>query len=146
MYYEKDGVPIEGSSKSREVYLPRGGWYDFWTNRYYEGGETIIAEAPIDIIPLYVKAGSILPMTQSMQYVDELPNAPIDLKVYAGRDSEFELYEDEGNSYRYEEGEYAVTKLVWSDQKQELMIGEPIGYYKGMVKNREYHIQVIKNV
>jgi alpha-D-xyloside xylohydrolase len=145
MYYKKDGAPIEGSSKSREVYLPRGGWYDFWTNKYYEGGQTIIAEAPIDIIPLYVKAGSILPMTQFMQYVDEIPDAPIDLKVYAGGDSEFELYEDEGNSYRYEEGEYIITKLVWDERKQELMIGEPLGYYKGMVKNREYHINVIKN-
>jgi alpha-D-xyloside xylohydrolase len=143
MYYEKDGVTIEGSSKTREVYLPSGGWYDFWTNRYYEGGQIIIAEAPISIIPLYVKAGSILPMTQFMQYVDEIPDAPIELYVYPGKDTEFTMYEDEGNSYRYEEGDYTLTKLVWSDGQQELVIGEPIGSYRGMIKNREYRVRVI---
>jgi alpha-D-xyloside xylohydrolase len=146
MYYDKNGVPIEGSSKTREVYLPKGCWYDFWTNKYYEGGQTIIADAPIDIIPLFVKAGSILPMAQFMQYVDEMPNAPIKLYVYTGKDTEFELYEDEGNSYRYEEGEYAITKLVWDDKNQELVIGEPIGYYKGMTGNREFKAEVIDNV
>jgi alpha-D-xyloside xylohydrolase len=146
MYYAKNSVPIEGSSKTREVYLPVGGWYDFWTNQYYEGGQTILAEAPINIIPLYVKEGSILPMTQFMQYVDEVPNAPIDLHVYSGKDSKFELYEDEGNSYRYEEGEYSVTKLEWSEKQQELFTGEPTGFYQGMVENREYRIHVVKKV
>ncbi len=144
MYFEQNGVPIEGASKTREVYLPEGGWFDFWTNRYYEGGRTITAAAPIDLLPLFVKAGSILPMTQFMQYADELPAAPIELLVYTGKDSKFELYEDEGNSYRYEEDEYAITKLVWSEQKQELMIGEPIGSYQGMIQNRELKVRIIK--
>lgn len=144
MYYEKESKPVEGSMKTREVYLPEGtGWYDFWTNQYYEGGQTIIAEAPIDILPLYVKAGSILPMTQFMQYVDEVPDAPIELRVYTGKDSTFELYEDEGNSYRYEQGEYAVTKLIWCEQNQKLTIQEPSGTYRGMVKDREYKTIVI---
>jgi alpha-D-xyloside xylohydrolase len=85
-------------------------------------------------------------MAQFMQYVDEIPNAPIELYVYTGKDTEFELYEDEGNSYRYEEGEYAITKLVWDDKNQELVIGEPIGYYKGMTGNREFKAEVIDNV
>ena len=145
MYYEKNSRPIEGCAKTREVYLPKGtGWYDFWTNQYYEGGQTITAVAPIDIIPLYVKAGSILPMTQFMQYVDEIPNAPVEVRVYSGKDAEFELYDDEGNSYRYEEGEYAITKLVWSEMKQSLDINKPIGTYRGMVKDREYKVLVIK--
>lgn len=143
MYYEKDSKPIEGSSKTREVYLPKGGWYDFWTNQYYEGGQTIIADAPISTIPLYVKAGSILPMAQFMQYVDEIPNAPIEVFIYTGKDTEFELYEDEGNSYRYEEGEYAITKMIWSNKKQVLDIREPIGSYKGMTKKREYKVHII---
>ena len=137
---------MEGTSKTREVYLPRGGWYDFWTKQFYEGGQIITIAAPINIIPLFVKAGSILPMTQSMQYVDELPQAPIDLYVYPGKDSEFVLYEDEGNSYRYEEGEYALTRINWFDQKQELIIHEPNGHYEGMVKDREYRIHIIKNI
>ncbi len=144
MYYDKNGVPIEDSSKTRKVYLPQGGWYDFWTNRYYEGGRTITAAAPIDLLPLFVKAGSILPMTRFMQYVDETPAEPLELLVYTGKDAEFELYEDEGNSYRYEEGEYAITRLVWSEQQQELSIGAPIGSYRGINQNKEVKIQVIK--
>ncbi len=145
MYYEKNSRPIEGGTKTREVYLPKGtGWYDFWTNQYYEGGRTITAAAPIDIIPLYVKAGSILPMTQFMQYVDEQPDAPIEVRVYSGKDAEFELYEDEGNSYRYEEGEYAITNLVWFEVNQKLDVKETIGTYRGMVKDRQYQVEVIK--
>lgn len=143
MYYKKDGLVIEASSKTRRVYLPKGGWYDFWTNKYYEGEQTIIADAPINIIPLFVKAGSILPMTQFMQYVDEINNAPIKLNVYKGKDTEFELYEDEGNSYRYEDGEYAITRMAWFDKEEKLLIDEPLGSYKGMAKNREFNVNII---
>lgn len=145
MYYERGSKAIEGSSKSRKVYLPKGeDWYDFWTNKYYEGGQTITAEAPLDIIPIYVKSGSILPMTEFMNYVDEIPDASIEIRVYPGKDTEFKLYEDEGNSYRYEEGEYAVTKLFWSDKEKELKIFNKTGGYRGMIKNREYRIRVIE--
>ncbi len=145
MYYEKNSKPIKSPDKTREVYLPIGcGWYDFWTTQYYDGGQSIRAEAPLDKIPLYVKAGSILPMTQVMQYVDEIPDAPIEVRVYAGMDAEFELYEDEGNSYRYESGEYAITKLSWSEKEGKLTVGEPIGSFNGMVKNREYKISIIR--
>ncbi len=146
MYYEKGSSPIEGSSKSRKVYLPEGAdWYDFWTNQYYTGGQTIIAEAPIDIIPLFVKAGSILPMSEFMNYVDEIADAPIEVRVYSGKDAEFELYEDEGNSYRYENGEYAITKLSWVKEQQKLVVGDTLGSYQGMVKEREYKINIIKS-
>lgn len=146
MYYEKDSQPLIGIDKARQVYLPKGiSWFDFWTDRHYEGGQIIIAEAPIDKIPLYVKAGSILPMTQFMNYVDELPEAPIDIRVYTGMDTEFNLYEDEGNGYRYEEGEYAITKFVWSEKEQKLDIQEPVGTYNGIVKGREYKVTLIKN-
>ncbi len=143
MYYDKDSRPIKASI-SKKVYLPKGaGWYDFWTNQYYEGGQTIETEALIDKMPLYVKAGSILPMTCFMQYVDEIANAPIEVRVYAGTDTEFELYEDEGNSYRYEDGEFAITKLVWSEKDQKLDIGKTIGSYPGM-QVKEYEVKVIK--
>ena len=143
MYYDKDSLPIENSSKTREVYLPEGGWYDFWTNEYYEGGQTIVADATIDVMPLYVKAGSILPMTESMEYVDEIADATVDLHVYPGKDAEFELYEDEGDGYGYEDGEYSIRKLVWDDKKQELDIGQAIGNYKGMIKDKNFIVEVI---
>ena len=146
MYYDKDSKVIEDSVKTREVYLPEGcGWYDFWTNDYYEGGQTINADAQIDKIPVYVKAGSVLPMTQVMQYVDEVPNAPIEVRVYTGKDADFVIYEDEGNSYRYENGEYALTKLSWSEKEQKLAVSDPVGKYNGMIKNREYKLNIIKN-
>ena len=145
MYYEKNSQLIKNSLKSRQVYLPKGSdWYDFWTNNYYVGGQIITAETPIDIIPLYVKAGSILPMTEFMNYVDEIPDAPIEVRVYASKDAEFELYEDEGNSYRYEDGEYSITKLTWSESEQKLSVGDVVGCYQGMVKNRDYKINIIR--
>lgn len=144
MYYDKASIPIENAAKIRNVYLPKGtGWYDFWTNEYYEGGQVITADAHIDTIPIYVKAASILPMTEFMNYVDELADAPVELRVYRGGDCTFELYEDEGNSYRYEEGEYAISKIGWDDKNEKLTIGEPTGAFKGMVKNREYKKVII---
>jgi alpha-D-xyloside xylohydrolase len=145
MYYHNNSKPVEGQSKTREVYLPKTtGWYDFWTNCYYEGGQTITVQAPIDKIPLYVQAGSIVPMTQFMQYTDEVPDAPIEMRVYPGKDAEFELYEDEGNSYRYEKGEYAITKLMWSEQDKKFNIDTPVGTYKGMHMNREFNVNIIE--
>ena len=144
MYYDKDSRPVENAAKTRKVYLPEGtGWYDFWTEEYYEGGQVITAEAPIDIIPVYVKTGSIIPMTCSMQYVDEIPDAPIEVCVYPGKDAVYELYEDEGNSYRYEKGEYSLTKMTWSEESRELKISEPSGSYPRMVKIRTFHVKVI---
>ena len=146
MYYDTNSIPLENEVKTREVYLPKGtGWYDFWTNEYYEGGQTIVAKAPIDIIPLYVKSGSILPMTQAMNYVDEISDAPILVRVYSGKDCTFELYEDEGNSYRYEQGEYSITRMVWNDKDKKLAIDNPIGTFIGMVENREYKAEIISN-
>lgn len=144
MYYDKNSKPVENMEKTRQVYLPAGtGWYDFWTEQYYEGGQVITAAAPIDIIPVYVKAGSIIPMTDPMQYVDEIPEAPVEVRVYPGRDAEYGLYEDEGNSYRYEKGEYTITKITWSEQSRELKISEPSGNYPGMVKNRIFEVKVV---
>jgi alpha-D-xyloside xylohydrolase len=144
MYYDKNSKPVENMEKTRQVYLPaETGWYDFWTEQYYEGGQVITADAPIDIIPVYVKAGSIIPMTDPMQYVDEIPEAPVEVWVYPGRDAEYGLYEDEGNSYRYEKGEYTITKMTWSEESRELKISEPSGSYPVMVKNRIFEVKVV---
>lgn len=128
MYYEKGSKPIINIDKSRQVYLPKGvDWYDFWDKKYYKGGQTIRAHAPIDKIPLFIKAGSILAMSDLMNYVDERPEAPIKIRVYTGKDAEFELYTDDGDNYNYEVGSYDITKFIWSEEQHELCAYNNLG-------------------
>jgi alpha-D-xyloside xylohydrolase len=98
----------------RRVYLPAGSaWYDFWTNRRYRGGQTIVADAPIDVLPIFVRAGSILPLGEPVESTNEEQRIAT-LRVYDGPDSEFELYRDDGTTYAYERGESQRTLLHWS--------------------------------
>jgi alpha-D-xyloside xylohydrolase len=104
------------ASQTRPVYLPAGTtWYDFWTGQRYEGGQTIDADAPLDILPLYVKAGSLLPMGPHIQHSGEQLTAPWEIRVYPGADGSFAVYEDEGDSYHYEQGAYSWYTLSWED-------------------------------
>jgi alpha-D-xyloside xylohydrolase len=144
MYYRAGSLPVAAASKTRFVYLPDGcGWFDFWTNTALSGGRTIVAEAPLEKIPLYVRAGSIVPMTVAMQFVDEVPDAPYEIRVYRGRDSEFVLYEDAGDGYQYEAGEFALVRLTWNEARRELSIAEREGSFSSMVKERECRIVFI---
>ena len=103
-------------SQTRPVYLPAGtAWYDFWTGQRYEGGQTIDADAPLDILPLYVRAGSLLPMGPHIQHSGEQLAAPWEIRIYPGADGSFAVYEDEGDSYRYEYGAYSWYTLSWED-------------------------------
>ncbi len=103
-------------SQTRPVYLPAGtAWYDFWTGQRYEGGQTIDADATLDILPLYVRAGSLLPMGPHIQHSGEQLAAPWEIRVYPGADGSFAVYEDEGDSYRYEQGAYSWFTLSWED-------------------------------
>lgn len=143
MYYEAGSVPIEGASKTRRVYLPAGeAWYDFWTNVRYEGGQTITADAGIDRIPLYVREGSIIPMAQEGEYAAEQEDGVTELRVYPGKDAEYELYEDAGDGYGYEKGEYCVMKLCWDDEKKALTFKERQGNYPGKKEKRQYKMTV----
>lgn len=118
MYYEKESRLLAETPKSRRVYLPEGsGWYDYWSNEYFEGGRWIEAEAPIERIPLFIREGSILPKTGFALSTEEL-GEELDIFVYRGRDCEFVLYEDEGDGYGYEQGKYSVTKLAWKEQEE----------------------------
>ena len=109
MYYTTGSTPLADVPKQRAVYLPAGyDWYDFWTDRRLTGGQVVQADAALDILPLYVRAGSIVPMGQPMQYADELPDAAIELHIYPGCDGSFLLYEDEGDSYNYEQGAFST--------------------------------------
>jgi len=131
----------EEREKAREVYLPAGQqWYDFWTGNVLDGGKTIKADAPIDKIPLFVKAGSIVPMGPFLQYSTEKPADPIELRVYPGADARFTLYEDENDNYDYEKGIYSTIEFQWNDAKGQLTIADRKGEFPGMLKERTLNV------
>jgi alpha-D-xyloside xylohydrolase len=125
----------------RSVYLPPASrWYDFWTGKTLNGDERINAAAPLDRIPLYVKAGSILPMGPEIEYARQKPDAPITLRIYRGESGHFTLYEDQGDTYNYEKGERATIPIDWNDVTQTLTIGARQGSYPGMPAQRAFNI------
>ncbi|HNX94517.1 MAG TPA: glycoside hydrolase family 31 protein [Holophaga sp.] len=135
---------VEPRPKTRSVYLPAGtNWVDFWTGRTLAGGQTLEADAPIDRIPLLVKAGSILPLGPDVQFASEKPADPIELRVYPGANARFTLYEDEGDTYRYEKGQYATIEFRWDDAKRQLTLGERKGSFPGMLKHRRFHVVLV---
>ncbi len=129
--------------KSTKVYLPvTTKWIDFWTGKTYDGGQTIEKETPIDIIPLYIKVGSIIPMGPKVQYANE-KTGPVELHIYPGANGEFILYYDEKDNYNYEKGLYATIKLSWNDKTQTLTLGERQGSFPGMAKELQLNIVLV---
>lgn len=138
MYYERESRPLDGVAKSRDVRLPAGApWFDFWSEALLAGGRTIEATAPLDTIPLFVRAGSILPLTEVAQFIDETPAAPYEIRVYGGVDASFILYEDAGDGYDYEQGARAFVRLTWCEARRELTIGAREGTFPGLVAQRD---------
>ena len=128
-------------TKSTNIYLPAGTlWYDFWTNEKHEGGKEITKETTLDVIPLYVKAGSIIPVGPQVQYATEKPWDHLELKVYAGANGNFILYEDEFDNYNYEKGVYTEIPISWNNTSRKLTIGARKGAYEGMLKNRKFAV------
>ncbi|ESQ93531.1 hypothetical protein ABAC460_00245 [Asticcacaulis sp. AC460] len=126
-----------------KTYLPAGGeWYDFWTNVRLDGGQTVVREAPLDIVPVYVRAGAILPMGPEMQYATEQPDAPYDIRIYPGADGRFTVYEDDNETYDYEKGQYATYDLMWNDAARTLTIGARKGSFPGMTQSRTLRLVV----
>ena len=129
---------------SMTTYLPKGtAWYDFWTNARHEGGRTVTRDAPLDLIPLYVRAGAILPMGPLQQYANEKPDAPYEIRIYPGADGSFTLYEDDNETYAYEKGQSASTTLSWDDAAGTLSIGARRGSYPGMVERRKFDLVIV---
>jgi len=127
--------------KSRELYLPDGtDWFDFWTGEKYSGGQKIVKETPIDIMPLYVKAGSILPIGPKVQYATEKKWDNLEIRVYPGADGEFTLYEDENDNYDYEKGAYSTITFKWDNEKKTLTINDRQGSFPGMLTERKFNI------
>jgi alpha-D-xyloside xylohydrolase len=128
---------------SRSVYLPAGtNWYDFWTGERTSGGETIAAPAPLDRIPLAVRAGSILPLGPAIEYAGQATD-PIELRVYPGASGDFTLYEDEGDSYRYEQGAHATMPIHWDDATRTLTLGARQGNFTGMVQSHDFNVVIV---
>jgi alpha-D-xyloside xylohydrolase len=130
----------EKGARSRSVYLPEARWYDFWTGRALDGPATIDAPAPLDSIPLYVRAGSILPMGPDIQYSTEKAPDPIELRIYAGANGGFTLYEDENDNYDYEKGVHSTIPFRWDDASRTLTVGDRQCEFPGMLQSRTFHI------
>ena len=140
-----DGSAVGGidftATKSATKYLPKGAtWYDFWTNQQYKGGQDVTLETTLDRVPMFVRAGSILPLGPEMQYVGEKAWDNLEMRVYPGANGSFTLYEDEGDNYNYEKGAYATITFQWNDSKKQLTIGERKGQYPGMLQKRHFTI------
>lgn len=131
------------SATSRMVYLPKGvKWFDFWTGKNYNGGQKITADAPVETIPLYVKAGSIIPMGKLMEYADQKKEDTIELRIYPGANGAFTLYEDAGNTYDYEKGAYSTFSFNWNDETKSLHISERRGSFPGMLQKRIFNVVI----
>jgi alpha-D-xyloside xylohydrolase len=135
----------EQGASVRHIYLPKARWYDFWTGKFVDGGKAIDAAAPVERMPLFVRAGSIVPMGPDVQYAAEKPADPIELRVYAGADGHFTLYEDENDTYNYEKGAFATIAFAWDDAKKTLTIGDRKGSFPGMLTERTFHIVFVSD-
>jgi alpha-D-xyloside xylohydrolase len=141
-----DTVSVADFSRkgSEKVYLPAGThWYDFWTNEKRNGGDVVEKETLIDVIPVYVKSGSIIPFGPKVQYAAEKDWATLDIRVYAGEDGSFTLYEDENDNYNYEKGAFSIIHFKWIDKGRKLVIEKREGKFDGMLVKRTFQITVI---
>ena len=135
-------APIyEYGARTRDMYFPEGkGWYDFYTGKFVRGGQQLNVEAPYERMPLYVKAGSIVPFGPEVQYAMEKQPEVITLYVYGGADADFTLYEDEGDNYGYEQGRYATIPMHYSDADGKLTISQREGSFPGMLQKRTFKL------
>jgi alpha-D-xyloside xylohydrolase len=125
---------------SRRIYLPARTWYDFWSGRVTRGGRAIDVEAPLERMPLFVRAGSIIPMGGEAEWASGQKLDSLELRIYRGADGDFLLYEDENDSYDYEHGVLATIPLHWNDTAQVLTIGNRAGRFPGMVSTRIFRV------
>jgi alpha-D-xyloside xylohydrolase len=131
-------------ARTRQVYLPKNlGWYDLYTGKHFNGGQTIVADAPYEKIPVFVPDGSIIPFGPAIEWSDEKPAELINLYVYAGKNAEFTLYEDEGTNYNYEKGQYSTIDIRYNDATKKLTFGQRKGAFKGMLQNRRFNVVFI---
>jgi alpha-D-xyloside xylohydrolase len=142
LYFLPGNIKMNSREFTRTVYLPKGTlWYDFWTGKSYMGGQSIKADASFETMPLFIRAGSIVPMGPFIQYSTEKTD-PIEIRIYPGSDGEFTLYEDENDNYNYEKGMYSQIPFRWNDALNTLTIEDRKGEYPGMLKTRMFNLMV----
>ena len=139
-------APItEIGAREWSVYLPKATqWYDFWTGQNYKGGQYLKTAAPLERIPIFVRAGSILPMGKFMEYVSQKSNDTLEIRIYKGANGSMELYEDEGDNYNYEKGEYTVVPFSWNEKEKSLTIGKREGAFAGSLNKRIFNIVFVQ--
>ena len=126
------------------VYLPQGAdWWDFWSNEKQQGGQTLNRSVSKEILPVYVKAGSILPFGPKVQYSTEKNWDNLEIRIYPGADGTFTLYEDENDNYNYEKGAYSIIRFHWDDKARRLTIEEREGSFPGMLKSRKFKVVLV---
>ncbi len=136
--------PTALAAAKRELILPSGcDWIDYWSKQVFAGGQRITAATPIDQIPLYLRAGSIIPCGPDVQYHNEKPCDPLEIEIYAGADGSFVLYEDEGDSYRYEQGAFSEIAFTWTEELQRLDVSIRHGEFPGMLSTRTFVLRLI---
>lgn len=144
MLFHAESEPIQDRSMERSVYLPESaGWYALDGSGRFQGGQWITAKCPLDRIPVYAQAGSILVLGEVMQYVEQVPEAPYEIRVYTGADACFELYEDAGDSYAYEDGMCARVQITWSEQHRALNFSKRQGSFPELVEDREFNLSFV---
>ena len=131
-------------ARNRKVYFPKAsGWYNLYDGEFIEGGQSLIVDAPFERIPVFVREGSIVPFGPEIQYSDEKPASEITLYVYAGRNGEFQLYEDEGTNYNYEKGKFATIDIRYDDASKTVTFGKCQGSFNGMLKSRTFNVVLV---
>ncbi len=137
---------LEQDATSREVYLPQSPvWYNFWSGQAMKGERKLDADAPLDRIPLFVRAGSIIPMGPEIQYAEQDPAGPIELRIYPGANGSFDLYQDSGDGYAYQKGEHSIIHIRWDNSTSTLTIGARQGSYPGMPTAMQFHVVLVRN-
>jgi alpha-D-xyloside xylohydrolase len=135
---------VEPGLKSVTCYLPQNtDWFDFWTGEKFGGGQTIERPVKLQIIPLFVRAGSIVPFGPFVQYATEKVANPLEIRIYQGADGKFTLYDDEGENYNYEKGQFAAIEFLWNNADKALIIGKIKGEFSGMLHERTFNIVLV---
>jgi len=132
------------AAKTKETYLPAGtDWYDFWTGEKLAGGKKVTKETPFDIIPLYVRAGAIIPVGPAVQYAEEKKWDNLEIRIYAGANGKFVLYEDENDNYNYEKGIHSTIGFNWDDKKKVLSVDDRMGSFPGILNERKFNLVLV---